>query len=581
MDTTKVPFCRLIKESMFKNKQKIIYFLLGIIVLFAAFLRFYNVSNVPVSLYWDEAADGYNAYSIALTGKDEFGIPFPLLFKSFEDYKTPGNIYLTSFAVRIFGLNEFSVRFTSCLAGTLTVFIIFFLLKELLLVEKFSKMELFKKKIDINGNVLGLLASFFLAISPWHLQFSRAGFEANVALAFVVTGVWLLLRSIRLHKQYNFYYASILFAISFYFYRTLWVFLPLLLVSLLFFLRQHLFTKVQLRITLVGVALFFLILSPFIPVMISPLGMQRGNQVSVFTGSTDILNNAAKERLKSPLSNILYNQHIVYAEILLGNYLSQFSPQFLFISGDPQGRHGVRSMGVLYLWEIPFLLFGLYILLFKMGNTLKGIIISWILLAPIPVALTLPVPHALRGLNILPMPQILTAVGVYAVYFLISRKWKFVYISLITIIITGFFTYYLYLYYAVTAKATSADWADGYKQLTEYMIPRENRYEKLAVTGHYWKPYIYFLFYKSYDPAIFQAEHGNEYHFGKYVFSGTSWGGQKELDNINLQQFAGAKHILVAMSPGEYVTQKNTLHYLTTIKNHNNETVFIVGDMGK
>ena len=107
-------------------KQKI-YSLLFLIVLFAAFLRFYHISSVPVSPYWDETAIAYNAYSIATTGKDEYGKSFPLLFQSFDDYKTPGNIYLTAIAVSLFGLNEFSARFTSALAGTMTVFLAFFL----------------------------------------------------------------------------------------------------------------------------------------------------------------------------------------------------------------------------------------------------------------------------------------------------------------------------------------------------------------------------------------------------------------------------------------------------------------------
>src|SRR5450631_284244 len=99
--------------------KKRIYLLLFLIVLFGGFLRFVNISKVPVSLYWDETASTYNAYSIEKTGKDEYGKPFPLLFRSFNDYKTPANIYLTAVAIKIFGLNEFSARFTSAFLGTL------------------------------------------------------------------------------------------------------------------------------------------------------------------------------------------------------------------------------------------------------------------------------------------------------------------------------------------------------------------------------------------------------------------------------------------------------------------------------
>jgi hypothetical protein len=70
------------------------------ILLLGSFLRFYKVSEVPPSLYWDEAAAGYNAKAIVETGKDEYGHPWPLFFQSFEDYKLPGYIYSTAIAVK-------------------------------------------------------------------------------------------------------------------------------------------------------------------------------------------------------------------------------------------------------------------------------------------------------------------------------------------------------------------------------------------------------------------------------------------------------------------------------------------------
>ena len=41
------------------------------IILFAAVLRFWQLGQIPPSLYWDEASLGYNAYSILLTARDE------------------------------------------------------------------------------------------------------------------------------------------------------------------------------------------------------------------------------------------------------------------------------------------------------------------------------------------------------------------------------------------------------------------------------------------------------------------------------------------------------------------------------
>src|SRR3990167_6242576 len=107
-----------------------IFFLFVIII--AVFLRFYQLGVNPPSLSWDEAALGYNAYSLGLDGKDEFGRFLPLDYlESFGDFKPPVYAYLDIIPIKIFGLNEFAVRFPSAFFGTLTVVATYFLVKRI------------------------------------------------------------------------------------------------------------------------------------------------------------------------------------------------------------------------------------------------------------------------------------------------------------------------------------------------------------------------------------------------------------------------------------------------------------------
>ena len=138
------------------------------IILVASVLRLYKLGSVPPSLYWDEASLGYNAYSILTTAHDEHGKFLPLTnFGTFGDYKPPGYIYATVPSIAIFGLSDFAIRFPSAFFGVLTVLLTYFLTK------KFFESE-----------VVAQVATLFLAISPWHLQFSRGAFEANLGLFF-------------------------------------------------------------------------------------------------------------------------------------------------------------------------------------------------------------------------------------------------------------------------------------------------------------------------------------------------------------------------------------------------------------
>ena len=141
------------------------YILLTIIILLGLTLRLYHLDTRPVGFTWDEAALGYNAYSLLKTGKDEYGKILPVVFKSFGDYKPGLYIYLTVPMVKIFGLNEFSTRLPSAILGTLLIVVIYLLVCKLFVTCHLS-----------------LVTSLMLAINPWSIHFSRGAWEANVAL---------------------------------------------------------------------------------------------------------------------------------------------------------------------------------------------------------------------------------------------------------------------------------------------------------------------------------------------------------------------------------------------------------------
>ncbi len=547
------------KEAM---KKAILLFIL----ILAAFLRFHDISKVPVSLYWDEVASTYNAYSIAKTGKDEYGTPTPLLFKSFLDYKTPANVYLTAISTQIFGLNEFSARFSSAFLGTLTVLFTFFLVN-----------EMFKEKsLSFSAENVALISSFLLAISPWHIQFSRTGFEANTGLFFVIVAIWLFFRFINTKKLSSYILAMAMFAVSIYFYRSIWVFVPLVTIVLHAAYRRIFIFDYRKEFVL-GCIVFLIVLAPFLPSAFSREGFTRQAQVNVFTNSGDKVYESAVKQLNSGntmISKIQYNRRVVYIQTIAANYLLHFGPNFLFLQGDGNPRHGVSGMGLMYLWELPFLIIGLFCLS-KINKKIAIIILAWILIAPIPSALSVPSPHALRSLNILPMPQLLVALGILFIFHRWSKYRKYLLTGIIVLCV-AFFARYLHLYYHVTPNLAASSWADGYKQLVAYTATNSSSYDKILVSGHYWQPYIYFLFYTRYDPLSYQKK-GSSKGFGKYIFGGTSWDHNGiELGNQNLENLSGSRNTLVALSPLEYSLQMNNLIKISEIKNHNEETVFVL-----
>src|SRR3990167_2037931 len=120
-----------------RNKVFIILFVFVLLV--GVIVRFYKLGEIPNSLDWDEVSQGYNAYSILTTGMDEFGISYPSTIRSFNDFKTPVYVYLTTIPVGIFGLSPFSVRLPSALFGSLSIVLVYLFVYEIFIRERFAK----------------------------------------------------------------------------------------------------------------------------------------------------------------------------------------------------------------------------------------------------------------------------------------------------------------------------------------------------------------------------------------------------------------------------------------------------------
>src|SRR3989344_5183236 len=114
-------------KKIFKENLFLIF-----IILLAVILRFYNLSTIPVGFNDDEAAFGYNAYSILKTGRDEWVrfLPFPV-FESFGDWKLVGYLYPVVLSQFIFGVNEFATRVPSAIFGVFAIISTYFLTKKL------------------------------------------------------------------------------------------------------------------------------------------------------------------------------------------------------------------------------------------------------------------------------------------------------------------------------------------------------------------------------------------------------------------------------------------------------------------
>lgn len=489
------------------------YIVLVLIGILAFFLRFYKVAQIPPALSWDEVSIGYNAYSILKTGRDEFGRFMPLdAFVAYGDYKPVLPIYLTVPFVALFGLTELAVRLPSVIAGTLTVLLTYFLVAEL-----FNR-SLFASR-------LSLLASLLLAISPWHMQLSRAGFEANIALLFVVLGIWLVLKA---RERPELFIASWLpFVASIYTFNSARYFVPML--GLLLFIYCWKEIRMHTKQFVAGLSIAVIFLLPIMPYLVSPQARLRFAEVNIFTDLSVV--QTANQRIDADgntwWSKVFHNRRIGYAKSYLLHLFDHLEPSFLFIRGDGNPKFSIQDVGQLYIVELPLLIIGIY-WLFAQDRRVAWFLAAWLIGAIIPAATARETPHALRIENSLPVWQIFISFGLLSAYsHQLSAKKRIVLIGIITIMYVGNFSYYWHNYYNHYAVEYSGEWQWGYREAIQAIAPIKNQYDTIIMTENIGRPHMYIAFYERLDPQEYRrtmdgsfdtAGFYNPYGLGKYRF---------------------------------------------------------------
>ena len=245
--------------------MKRIYLYLFIIFFLGFVFRFWELGRFPIGIHRDEAFLGYNAFSILKTGKDISNNFLPIHIESFL-FSPAGYSYISIPFISIFGLNAFSARAASAFFGSATVVALFFLVKILFQKSRYA-------------TLCALLASFTLAISPWHINLSRTATENIVVTFLVVLGLLLFLSWVNYKRTKILIGSFVVFGLSLLFYQAPRAFLPLFL-PFLFLVYRSRFSK---RDTLISVVLFITIfIIPLVILLSSPDNSLRIRTVSIF-----------------------------------------------------------------------------------------------------------------------------------------------------------------------------------------------------------------------------------------------------------------------------------------------------------
>jgi 4-amino-4-deoxy-L-arabinose transferase-like glycosyltransferase len=532
--------------------KKLVIFLLFLVVILASVLRLVALDKYPAGFNGDEAAIGYNAYSLLQTGKDEYGNSWPLAFKSFGDYKPGGYFYIVLPFVATLGLNEWAVRLPSALLGIGTIVLIFFLGK-----------AIFKSQM------VGLLASLLLAISPWHIHFSRGGWETNAATFFITLGILLFIKG--LEKQIWIFWSLVSFLGSMYIYQSPRLVVPVLLLALFFIYRDKIITQIKVKKIALSLLVLFILTTPLILQFTSGEGGARFSGLSIFSDLGPALRvnelRGEHDNPNSILAKLEHNKLTAYGISFLGHYLDHFKPDFLFINGDPLIRNKVPETGQFYLIEALFLIVGLAALARSKFPYTK-LLIAWVLVAPLASSITYQTPHALRALNMVIPLTLIMAFGMSKIF---NVRGRWIITGLVFLFISFELVHYLESYYVHSPKRYPLAWEYGFSEMVQKLEGYESKYEKVVITDRYDQPYILVLFYKKYDPSKYQPQaHLSERD--KFNFGTVRNFDKYEFRVINPQEVDQTKNTLYIGTDQEIPKNANILDM---VKFPNGEPAFI------
>jgi 4-amino-4-deoxy-L-arabinose transferase-like glycosyltransferase len=499
--------------------------LLALILLGGLFLRLYKLDQIPPSLSWDEAANGYNAWAVGTTGMDEWGHAWPLTFTSFGDDKHPVLVYATLPFVALIGLNEVTTRLPSVLFGTANILLLF-------LVSRFF----FSKGV-------GLIAATILAVSPYSIQFSRFSHELQATQFFFLLGLVFFLYGTH-KRQYLVIASFVSFGISLFAYHSAKIVVPPLVgLLILLYIKKLWQMKFALIISLI-ICVFFAIVLMTHPKL---LGTARFEQT----------NFKPEELATSQLYTKTRSELLGRLEIGMRKYPIHFSKEYLFLTGDKNPRHSTQHVGEFYPLEGIFMVFGLLWLVYKRSKA-SLFLITWIVLAPLPSTFSAEAPHASRAMFMVGSMHLLIALGIDCLLRMVKgiggiRGVGVVGVGIIVAIV--FFVWpYLHYYFTDYAKDYAIEWQYGMKQAV--LESKNDKYSQVFMTEQRSQPYIFYLYYTKTSPQILletveytrdisktynQVDFFDKYYFGGWDFV-ESFPHSGVLYVVTESQYSGLRH---------------------------------------
>ena len=434
--------------------------LVSLIFILGLFLRLYRLDqNVP-SLYADEAGGQYSYRTQLL----DPSISLPQKALRFVQIAPLSYTWLL-------GLTPLGARLADAINGSLVCLGVF------LFALAVSRRLNLKSKF-----ITPILACLLTAVLPWSFMISRIFPHVPLMLFFICLHLYLFIGSRSIKTDLL---SLIPLFVGTYFYLSMVVLAPIAVILVLVDIYSRLSSsqrKYFFGLSFVLGTMLFLFFT-FKLNIFDP--KSRGLDLAIWrdvnvTADSNYYRGIARQSLptifsfgKDPetISNkLFFNFPVSVIRVFTKNYLSFFSPDFLFLKGDGVLRHSTGMVGEFFPFLLPFMLYGAFLFFQKADKKIRNIFIFWILFSPVPAAITKDgATYLLRVYTLMPFLTYFCAEGLVSSFNLFRKKWLKIIYGTIILLIGLFSVFYFYFgYFHVYPTTSAAQWEFGFKEVADF-----------------------------------------------------------------------------------------------------------------
>ena len=435
------------------------YLILILFIGFAARLLWIGVIPGNRAIFTDEAFSGYEAFSLVNYGTDSQGYINPVYLVTWGVGMNAMQTWLIMPWVALFGLNTVTLRLPQAILGCITL------------------VAFYKTALIFRGKKFAYIATFLLAVMPWHVMMSRWALESNNLPAFLALGMMFLAMGTQNRKYLPL--AALCYGLSLYCYATIWPVLPVLLIaSIAYLLAEHM---IRIDRWLVGSVIIVIVLAiPLVLLVLVNNGYlpeYRGRFISI-----PMLSHFRSEELASSFKDLLrrlYN-----------------TSHMLITQNDNRSLNAIPFFGLFYKCSNYFIVFGIGSALYTLIKDRRKYpleILMWIQFA-CGVILGLFIDAVVNRMNLIMIPLIyFCAIGVHESIEKLGPKWKYSVIALYFGSFVLFMSYYVTDYDDQEAKML----ADGKQYALPFAQELQNENSTIYILGDN-VSYVDILFYLQY-----------------------------------------------------------------------------------